>query len=119
MASPINQFSLSIRIQWQTIKTIWNSLKIMEVFPFLFYFLRERYRLQRSNFWKDWKSKQTKQTNFKNQLDLIAFFIAYKAVAGNERALILLLKILKEQTSEVFWEAVELFRKYGINLSRP
>ncbi|XDD45578.1 hypothetical protein AB3N60_12785 [Leptospira sp. WS39.C2] len=51
-----------------------------------------------------------------NPLDLIAFFIAYKEVTSHERALILLIKILKQQSTEVFFEMVEVFRKYGIKI---
>lgn len=104
------------RIQWQTFKTFWNSLRADEMIPFLFRFLKERFRLSRSNFGKEWNSKWQSNANKLNPLDLIAFFIAYKEVTSHERALILLIKILKQQSTEVFLEMVDVFRKYGIRV---
>ncbi|MCW7467216.1 hypothetical protein [Leptospira levettii] len=104
------------RVQWLTLQVIWNSLSAKEVIPFLFQFLKERFRLNRSNFGKEWNTKWQSNTNQLNPLDLIAFFIAYKGVTNQERALMLLIKILKQQSTEVFLEMVEVFRKYGIRV---
>ncbi|TGK55573.1 hypothetical protein EHQ16_09460 [Leptospira kanakyensis] len=104
------------RIQWQTLHTIWKSLCAKEVIPFLFYFLKERFRLHRSTFGKEWKTKRPTNPNQINPIDLIAFYIAYKEVTSHERALLLLLKILKQQSAGVFLEMVEVFRRYGIKI---
>lgn len=108
--------SFGFRVYWQTFKIIWKSLSAKEIIPFLFRFLRERFRLSRTNFGKEWKTKWQSKANKMNPLDLIAFFIAYKEVTSHERALILLIKILKQQSTEVFFEMVEVFRKYGIKI---
>lgn len=104
------------RVQWLTLKLIWKSLRAKEVIPFLFQFIKEKFRLNRSNFGKEWNSKWQSNTNKLNPLDLIAFFIAYKEVTSHERALFLLLKILKQQSTEVFLEMVDVLRKYGIRV---
>ncbi|WP_244241699.1 hypothetical protein [Leptospira jelokensis] len=49
-------------------------------------------------------------------MTLIAFYIAYKESTSSERALFLLLKILKQQSSEVFFEVMGLFRQFGIEI---
>lgn len=116
MPKKLNRVPLAYKIQWQTIKTIWNSLQFKEVFPFLFEFIKVRFRIQRTKFWKEWKSKQPDKTRLKFSLDLIAFYLAYREIAGTERALLLVLTLLKKQSSEVFWEVVELFRRYGIKI---
>lgn len=116
MKEKANLSSFRFRIYWQTFKTIWSSLTAKEVIPFLFQFLKERFRLNRSNFGKEWNTKWQSNANQLNPLDLIAFFIAYKGVTNQERALMLLIKILKQQSTEVFLEMVEVFRKYGIRV---
>ncbi|XDD41973.1 hypothetical protein AB3N58_11770 [Leptospira sp. WS60.C2] len=116
MPSLKSLFPFSSRIQWQTFKTIWASLSVRELIPFGFRFLKERFRIQRSNFGREWNSKWQSNDNKLNPLDLIAFFIAYKEVTSHERALILLIKILKQQSTEVFLEMVDVFRKYGIRV---
>lgn len=108
--------SFKFRIYWQTFKTIWSSLTAKEVIPFLFRFLKERVHINRSNFGMEWNSKWQSNANKLNPLDLIAFFNAYKEVTTHERALFLLLKILKQQSAEVFFEMVDVFRKYGIRV---
>ncbi|MCW7503271.1 hypothetical protein [Leptospira paudalimensis] len=105
------------RVRWQTFKTFWNSLRAKEMIPFLIRFLKERFRLQRSTFGKEWNAKWQSNANKLNPLDLIAFFIAYKEVTSHERALILLIKILKQQSTEAFLEMVDVFRRYGIRVS--
>ncbi|TGL67805.1 hypothetical protein EHQ62_08370 [Leptospira jelokensis] len=104
------------RIQWQTIFTIWNSLHRREVLPFLFRFLWERVRQSRSPFWKEWKRSHFVRNDFISPMTLIAFYIAYKESTSSERALFLLLKILKQQSSEVFFEVMGLFRQFGIEI---
>lgn len=104
------------RIYCQTYKTIWESLTAIEVIPFLFRFLKERFHINQSNFGKEWKAKWQSNANKLNPPDLIAFFIAYKEVTNHERALLLLIKILKQQSTGVFLEMVEVFRKYGIKV---
>ncbi|EOQ88645.1 hypothetical protein LEP1GSC202_2841 [Leptospira yanagawae serovar Saopaulo str. Sao Paulo = ATCC 700523] len=111
-----NIFSFQQRIQWQTVSTIWKSLHKKEVLPFLFRFLLERIRQSRSPFWNDWKRNHKGQRGFISPLSLVAFYIAYKDTTSSERALFLLLKILKQQSSEVFFEAIGLFRQFGIDL---
>lgn len=111
-----NKFPFFYQMQWQTLKTIWNSLHSKEVVPFFFHFLKERFRLQRSTFGKEWKKKKPTQLKILHPLDIIAFYIAYQEVTSHERALVLLLKILKQQSADVFLETVEVFRKYGIKI---
>ncbi|MCG6141656.1 hypothetical protein [Leptospira mtsangambouensis] len=113
-----NLFPFFYRMQWQTFKTIWKSLKASEVIPFLFRFFRERFRLQRSTFWKECKQKPSNHYHLQYPLELIAFYLAYKEVTNNERALFLLLKILKHQSAGVFLEMVEIFRKHGIKITK-
>lgn len=111
-------FPFFYRMQWQTFKTIWKSLKTSEVILFLFRFFWERFRLQRSTFWKEWNQKPSNQYQLQYPLELIAFYIAYKEVTNNERALFLLLKILKHQSAGVFLEMVDIFRKHGIKITK-
>ncbi|EMY60181.1 hypothetical protein [Leptospira terpstrae] len=108
--------SFKFSIYWQTFKTIWSSLTAKEVIPFLFRFIKERFNINRSNFGKEWNAKWQSNANKLNPLDLIAFFIAYKEVTNHERALLLLIKILKQQSTGVFLEMVEVFRKFGIKV---
>ncbi len=54
--------------------------------------------------------------NSKYYLELIAFYIAYKEATSSERALFVLVEILKQQSSDFFCEVVELFRRYGIKI---
>lgn len=108
--------SFKFRIYCQTFKTIWSSLTVKEVIPFLVRFLKERFHINRSNFGKEWNAKWQSNTNKLNPLDLIAFFIAYKEVTTHERALVLLIKILRQQSTGVFLEMVEVFRKFGIKV---
>ncbi|WP_261637643.1 hypothetical protein [Leptospira sp. 85282-16] len=116
MAVIRNRFPFFRRMQWQTLKTIWKSLHSKEVIPFLFRYLKERIRLQHSTFGKEWNEKGLSNPNKLHPLDLIAFYIAYKEVTTQKRALTLLFKILKQQSADVFLEMVEVFRKYGIKI---
>lgn len=104
------------RIHWQTLRTIWISLKASEILPFLFIFTKERFRLQRSDFWKEWKRNHFNRSHLKYPLEMIAFYNSYKQVTNTERTVIIVIKILKNQSSEVFIEMIDLFSKYGIKI---
>ncbi|MCZ8344515.1 MAG: hypothetical protein O9301_15885 [Leptospira sp.] len=102
------------RIQWQTLTTIWQSLELKEKLPFLYLFFKHRIQLQYSDFWKEWKKHQPASVHLKYPLETIAFYSAFKQVTNSERTVIVVVKILKNQSSEVFLEIVDLFRKFGI-----
>lgn len=104
------------RIQWQTVATLWQSLKPKEKLPFLYLFLKERFQLQRSDFWKEFRKHHSKSSHLRYPLETIAFYSAFKQVTNSERTLIVVLKILKNQSSEVFLEILDLFRQYGIQI---
>lgn len=106
----------SNRLQWETIKTIWLSLSWKEVIPFLLQFTKARIQLEKSDFWQSWKLEHKTKLGLSYQLDFIAFYQTYKLVCGTERALIVILQILRKQSAEVFWETVNLFRSYGVKL---
>ncbi len=113
MTSKESNVNFNIRLKFQIFLKIYKALNWKQWIPFLFRFQKQKYNVQHSEIFSGSDFAIENRERFKLQVNLISLYGALRETLGDEKALFVMVDLIRTHLSESFMETIHLLSKLG------